>query len=257
MTGLSQAFLDRPIAHRGYHDGGAGRVENARRAFAAAIDRGFGIELDVQMSRDGVPMVFHDHSLDRLTAFNGPLRDRASNELCGISLAGSSDTIERLDTVLEFIGDRAPVLVEIKDQTGLPGADIAALDQVTGWVVKNAVETNGCSVAIMSFNPTYVAALSWLGPAVPRGLIGTMFVEPGLSAEENAALSDYAAFDSSGSSFISHDRTSLDAPAVGRLKARGVPILTWTIHSREEEAAARRVADNITFEGYDPGTAAS
>ncbi len=253
MTPLAQAFFDRPLAHRGLHDISRGRVENSRAAFDAAMDRGFGIELDVQMSRDGVPVVFHDDTLDRLTALSGPVRERSAKELSGIPLAGGEDTIETLQAILEQIGDRAPVLVEIKDQRGHAGADIAALDQATGWVVKNAVESHGLTAAIMSFNPTYVSALSWLDASIPRGLVGMVFDEPDLSAEVNAALSDYAAFDASGSSFVSHDRNSLDAPAVARLKSMGVPIFTWTVRSPGEEAAARKVADNITFEGYDPG----
>lgn len=252
---LPKAFLDRPFAHRGYHDASQGRVENARAAFDAAIKAGFGIELDVQMSRDGIPVVFHDHTLDRLTALKGPVRDRSAEELMGIPLAGGPDVIERLDVILEHIGGRAPVLVEIKDQTGHGGADIAALDQVTGWVVQNAVKDHGVTAAVMSFNPAYVAALSWLDPAIPRGLVGMVFDEPDLDPEMNAALSDYANFDRSGASFISHDRASLDAPSVARLKAKGVPVFTWTVRSAQEERAARKVADNITFEGYDPDAA--
>lgn len=253
MTPLPQVFLDRPFAHRGLHDKATGRIENARASFDAAVAAGFGIELDVQMSRDGVPVVFHDYTLDRLTALSGPVRDRSAEELAGIPLAGSDDTIETLQAVLERIGDAAPVLVEIKDQTHSPGTDIAALDQVTGWVVKNAVDSHGLRAAIMSFNPAYAAALSWLGDTIPRGLVGMIFNEAHLTAEQNAALSDYAAFDSAGCAFISHDRESLDAPSVAKLTARGVPIFTWTIKSATEEAAARRVADNITFEGYRPG----
>ncbi|MDJ1009123.1 MAG: glycerophosphodiester phosphodiesterase family protein [Paracoccaceae bacterium] len=256
MSGLPAAFLETPVAHRGLHDRSEGRIENSRSAFEAAISGGYGIELDVQMSRDGVPMVFHDHDLDRLTALSGPLRGRASSELCGIPLAGGHDTIERLDTVLELIGDRAAVLVEIKDQTGVPEIDIADLAQLTGRVVRAASEAHGTRAAIMSFNPAYVAALDWLGADLPRGLIGMVFDDPRLSAAENADLTGYAAFDASGASFISHDRASLDAPAVTRLKARGVPVLTWTVRSAAEEAEAREIADNITFEGYLPARAA-
>jgi len=255
MTGLPADFLDAPIAHRGLHDRAAGRIENSRAAFAAAIEHGFGIELDVQMSRDGVPMVFHDATLDRLTATSGPVRERSSDELRGIPLTGGDDTIERLDTIFEFIGDRAPVLVEIKDQGGHAGANVAALEQVTGQVVRNSVAAHGCRVAVMSFNPAYITGLSWLDPAIPRGLTGMVFDDPGLGEAENAALSDYAAFESAGARFISHDRNSLDAPAVARLKARGVPVLAWTIRSAAEETAARRIADNVTFEGYDPRAA--
>ena len=66
------AFLKaQPFAHRGLH--GLGVVENSRAAFRAAIARGHGIETDVQGARDGEAMVFHDSTLDRLTASAGAL----------------------------------------------------------------------------------------------------------------------------------------------------------------------------------------
>ena len=73
MPALPPSFLARPIAHRGLHDRAVGVIENSPAAFAAAIAAGYGIELDLQLSRDGVAMVFHDDSLDRLTGETGPV----------------------------------------------------------------------------------------------------------------------------------------------------------------------------------------
>ena len=64
-------FFDRPIAHRGLHDRNKGVIENSRSAFAAAIERGYAIECDVQLSSDGVPFIFHDDDFDRLTEAPG------------------------------------------------------------------------------------------------------------------------------------------------------------------------------------------
>jgi len=72
-----------------------------------------------------------------------------------------------------------------------------------------------------------------------------------LDAETRIHLADIDDFDRSGASFISHDKNDLGNPRVDALKAQGVPILCWTIKSPEEEAVARRIADNITFEGYE------
>ena len=63
----------RPIAHRGLHARDAGRIENSPAAARAAIEHGFAIECDVQLSADGEAMVFHDFRLDRLTAESGPV----------------------------------------------------------------------------------------------------------------------------------------------------------------------------------------
>lgn len=246
---LPDTFLTRPVAHRGLH--GPGVPENSGAAFEAAIAGGYGIELDVQISRDGIPVVFHDDTLDRMTAETGPVRARTWDELCRIPLAGGAqdDKIPRLDDVLEAIGPQAPVLVEIKDQTQLPGAPVGDLVQSVGQIAQRAAQ-QGCQVAVMSFNHLYMAELA--GRDLPRGLVGMAFTEGALSAEDAARLSNYDLFESSGACFVSHDKRSLDSPPVHRLRAQGVPILCWTIRSAEEEASARKIAHNITFEGYPP-----
>ena len=68
-------------------------IENSVSAFDAAIAAGYGIELDVQISADGVPVVFHDATLDRVTAATGPVNARTARDLRSIALAGSDDTI--------------------------------------------------------------------------------------------------------------------------------------------------------------------
>ena len=203
------------------------------------------------MSRDGVPVVFHDYELDRLTAFSGHVSDLAWAELAGVGLKGSEDCIERLDNVLATIGSRAPVLVEVKDQSGLPGADNRRVDQIIGWTVKDACAHHGCDVAVMSFNPAYISALSWLGSDIPRGLTtGSVAEYPDhLPTEIRTALAGIAAFEPD-MDFISHDHLHLESPRIAELKAAGTSILCWTVRSPEEEARARQVADNITFEGY-------
>ena len=107
----------------------------------------------------------------------------------------------------------------------------------------------------MSFNPHSIAALAAAVPNRPRGLTTCAFDEsewslPDYRRAELVTLQDVGRV---GASFISHDRRDLANPAVTKLKAAGLPVLCWTVRSIAEEAAARRVADNITFEGYRPG----
>jgi len=68
--------------------------------------------------------------------------------------------------------------------------------------------------------------------------------------DARARLAGIPDFDRVGAAFISHDVTNLDAPRVEQIKARGVPILCWTVRSASQESQARKIADNITFEGY-------
>jgi glycerophosphoryl diester phosphodiesterase len=103
-----------PFAHRGLHGGNL--VENSGGAIAAAVARGYGIELDVQLSRDGVAMVFHDYELDRLTLEQGALAERSAAELQALRLYVGNDVMPRLAEALEMIGGRVPLLVEVKSR---------------------------------------------------------------------------------------------------------------------------------------------
>ena len=90
-------------------------------------------------------------------------------------------------------------------------------------------------------------------PEIPRGLVAERFLPedwPGLSAETCAHLTEIRDFDRVGACFVSHSRADLDNPRLAALKGEGVPLLTWTIRSPAQEAAARRIVDNVTFEGY-------
>ena len=108
-------------------------------------------------------------------------------------------------------------------------------------------------VAVMSFNPHVIAAFHKAAPGIAVGLTTCGYEAgewPMLDDARRAHLAAIADFDAVGASFISHDRNDLENPAVTALKARGVPVLTWTVRSHDQEVEARRVADNITFEDY-------
>lgn len=249
MAGLPAAFLERPIAHRALHDVAAGRPENSRAAIAAAISAGYGIEIDLQLSSDGVAMVFHDERLERLTGARGLLGARDAAELSALKLKGGDESIPTLSEVLELVAGRAPLLIEIKDQDGALGPDVGPLEQATA----EALRGYAGPVAVMSFNPHSVARMARLAPQVPRGLTTEAYAAenwpgvPGSRLEELRRIPDYAR---TGSCFVSHDWKDLAAPRVAELKEQGAAILCWTIRTPEQEAQARRVAQNVTFEQY-------
>lgn len=248
MPSLPQAFLERPIAHRALHDRAAGRPENSRAAIRAAVAAGYGIEIDLQLSSDGQAMVFHDYDLGRLTAERGPLRQRDAQTLGAIRLTDAEDGIPTLCEVLDIVAGQVPLLIEVKDQDGAMGPDVGPLEAATA----QALATYDGPVALMSFNPYSVRALVRLCPDRPVGLTtsaGTREDYPTLSADARAALARIDLADEIDLAFISHDHKDLSNPRVAALKAR-MPILCWTIRSPEQEAAARLVADNVTFEGY-------
>lgn len=252
MPSLPDTFLRLPLAHRGLHDRHVHRPENSRAALGAAIAAGYGAEIDVQLSADDHAMVFHDSTLDRLTPDTGPLRARHRTELCRIPLLGGSEHIPALDEVLRFVAGRIPLLIEIKDQSGVLGStDVGPLEQA----VADALARYEGPVAVMSFNPHAVSTLAQLAPRCPRGLVTAGFDRdhwPHLSEALRARLRDIPDYDSCSASFVSHEASDLANPRIAALKAHGARILCWTIRSPDAERNARRIADNITFEGYLP-----
>ncbi|MDV7144121.1 glycerophosphodiester phosphodiesterase family protein [Tropicimonas sp. TH_r6] len=248
---LHPDFLTCPIAHRALHDLSAGRPENSRAAVEAAIAGGFGIEIDLQLSADGKAMVFHDYALERLTGEVGAIRQRNAAELAKIQLTGGSGGIPSFPEILDIVSGQVPLLVEIKDQDGALGPNVGILERE---VVAASQGYEG-PIAFMSFNPHSMIALGALAPDVPRGLTTCGFdarrwpTVPQSTRERLAGIPDLVA---AGACFISHDARDLDSPRVAELKAGSLPVLCWTIRSADAEIEARKIADNVTFEGYAP-----
>jgi glycerophosphoryl diester phosphodiesterase len=245
---LPPDFLRLPVAHRALHDRAAGRPENSRDAVRAAVAAGYAIEIDVQLSSDGQAMVFHDDTLDRLTAATGPLRARSAADLGATRLTDAADGIPTLPEVLALVGGQVPLLIEVKDQTGDLSAGVGPLERA----VAEALSGYRGPVAVMSFNPHSVAAMAELAPDVPRGLTTMTFdaEEWGLTGARAAELSAIPDYDRVGAGFVSHHWKHLDDPRIAELAAQGADILCWTIRSAADEAVARTVALNVTFEGY-------
>jgi glycerophosphoryl diester phosphodiesterase len=251
MTRLSDAFRRVPLAHRGLHDVNDGRPENSRAGVRAAISAGYGIEIDLQPSRDGRPMVFHDYDLGRLTAEQGPIGGRDAAELAAIPLLGGDEGIPDLPEILEIVAGRVPLLVELKDQHGQMGETYGTLEDATA----RALVGYAGPVAVMSFNPAMVTRMAELAPDVPRGIVTCGFRAddwPLLTPETRARLREIPDYADSGSHFVSQHVHDLDSPRIAALRAEGAAILCWTIRSADTEITARWRADNITFEGYLP-----
>ena len=245
---LSRLFYDTPLAHRALHDAKDGRPENSRAAIRAAIAAGYGIEIDLQLSADGAAMVFHDYALERLTGTTGAVRLRTSTELQQLPLLGGDEGIPDLVEVLDLVGGQVPLVIELKDQDGGMGPDIGMLEAATAQALKGYAGP----VAVMSFNPHAVARMAELLPDVPRGIVTSAYRYedwplPRATCDHLRAIPDY---DRVGASFISHEVSDLDNRRVAELRHKGAMICCWTVRSAEQEAVARRSADNITFEGY-------
>lgn len=246
---LPAAFLDRPLAHRALHDIAMGQAENSTKSVAAAIVAGYAIEIDLQLSSDGVPMVFHDYDLGRLAEATGPVAQRTAVELGAIALRHDGGGIPTLSQVLDQVAGQVPLLIEFKDQDGQMGPNVGSLGEAAAKILRQYTG----SFAVMSFNPHAVDELQRLLPDAPRGIVTDPYSDrdwPTLPASIRDHLRNIPDYTQTGSSFISHNQSDLGAAPVGTLKSAGASILCWTVKSANVEARAREIADNITFEGY-------
>lgn len=154
----------RPYAHRGLLWGEGSYPENSLPAFRAAAEAGFAIELDVQLSRDGEVFVFHDYTLTRMCGRPEKLAELTAAELSVIPLAGSDERIPTLAEVLEAVGGRVPLLIELKGESGDTAVCPATRAVLSGYPGKWCVE---------SFNPLLLCEFRKNAPQVVRGLLIT------------------------------------------------------------------------------------
>ncbi len=231
-------------AHRGYHctgDGSEqGRVENSPAAFAAAMAAGLGIELDVQRTRDGQAVVFHDDDLGRLTGQSGRVADRSAAALTKVALTGSAETIPPLGAVLTQVDGRVPLLIELKIARGQRVAPLCL-------AVHRALEGYGGPVAVMSFDPRVPAWFHRYSPHIVRGLVMTEANWRTLAATARRHLALWRA----RPDFLAYDVDDLAGSFATRQRRRGLPVLTWTVDTaaRVNRALARADAPIAQGEG--------
>ena len=107
-------FYGRHYAHRGLFDNDSVAPENSLAAFKKAVDAGYGIELDVQLSKDEKLVVFHDATLKRMCGIDGKVWDYTLEELQQMKLLNSNETIPTFEQFLEVVDGKVPFILEYK-----------------------------------------------------------------------------------------------------------------------------------------------
>jgi glycerophosphoryl diester phosphodiesterase len=230
-----------PLAHRGLH--GDGVPENSLAGFVAAAGAGYGVELDVHLSRDGVPVVHHDTSLVRLTGRDARVGELTVAQLATLRLAGTDEHVPTLAEVLRAMGD-APVMVELKQDRLRTGA----LEAATAAVL----ESHAGPVCVAGFNP---GSLRWFRkhrPEVVRVLTASPLDDTDLPAVLRRRLAAVKDLPSVVPAAVSYDLTGLPNAATDAWRARGGVLVTWTVRDEDQLARAREVADNVIFEHLRP-----
>lgn len=223
-------------AHRGLHAPDV--PENSRAAAEGAIAAGMGIECDIQMSRDNVPLVFHDWELDRLTKERGKTVSRSADDLCRIALMETGQTIWRLSDLLERVGGRVPILVEIKAQPHLAIAEPC-------MAIGRALSDYAGPFAVMSFDLRVGEWFAKHAPDMVRGLVVTDTLDHGYRHAWRAPH----ALERAQPDFLASDVRDIPNALTGLWRESGRPLLTWTVRSPETRTRGLAHADALIAEG--------
>jgi glycerophosphoryl diester phosphodiesterase len=245
MPGLDW-LTARPVAHRGLHDAAAGTIENTASAVSAAVAAGYGIEVDLQISRDGEAMVHHDESLGRLNDGDGRLDRMDAAELAAVPFKETSDRMLTLGEMLDLVAGKSPLFLELKSH--FDG------DSRLSARVADVLRAYAGPVAVMSFDPWQVDALGRVAPGLPRGIVAQRAARAGKADIRARNRFSYAMRClRSRPHFMAYNVNDLPAPVplVGRYLL-GLPLLTWTVRSPQECRRAERWADQMIFEGFRP-----
>ena len=239
------AYRGLNLAHRGLH--GEGAAENSISAFRRAMEAGFGVELDVRLSKDGELVVFHDDTLTRVAGVEGRVDELTLAELRECRLLDTDDTIPTMREVFDLVDGRIPILIEIKEKTGSTAVTEKLLAELKSYDGPYIVE---------SFNPMAISAFRKGRREVPVGILSRRFCD----LEEHKGSPLYFALQNMLLNFLSVPdfvayRHS-DANTLSLKLARslfGTVTVAWTTRSAEEgETAKKNGFDCTIFENYLP-----
>ncbi len=241
-----KAFEKQYIAHRGFHDNSADCPENTMPAFARAAEKGYGIELDVQLTKDKVPVVVHDYDLKRIAGINRKVEDCTFEELKGYPLFQSGETVPSLGEVLRLVAGRVPLIIELKVERNY---------RETCELVAGMLDYYHGICCIESFSPL---ALWWFKhhrPEMLRGKLATNQRREGSDTPwfmggilTNCMLNGFSKPD-----FIAYNCLFTKTfPVTVLRRFYKCKMAAWTIRSQEELKRHRRQFDVFIFENFVP-----
>lgn len=230
---------DKPIAHRGLHDGNISVPENSLLSFENAIEKNYPIEIDVQITKDNTIIVFHDLDLWRACGQKLKVSKVTMPVLNKLKIFNSIYTIPTLKETLKVVNGKVPLLIEIKNFTFNKRLERKLIEQLASY--------KG-DFALQSFNPFSVC---WIKKHsnFPVGQLAINFTYPFLIKN---FLNYLLLNESMKIDFVAMEKNSLPNKKITYWKSKGLPILCWTVTSQEEEIKAKKHCDNIIFENFIP-----
>ncbi len=245
-------FERRNYAHRGLFTKDQSTPENSLPAFVAAARAGYGIELDVQFTKDRQLVVFHDDTLDRMTPAHGLVQDISWTELSALPLAGTEYRAPLFSEMLAAVagqGRSTPLIVEIKSRHELDGAYLDALCRA----VLETLKAYPGPYCIESFDPRVVLRIRRMAPDVLRGQLADSYREYRKTSRpvHAFALSHCLANAAARPQFIAWCPAKRNG-AVRLCAALGAMMVYWTALPEDDAARLQRENDAVIFQWYTP-----
>lgn len=232
-------------AHRGLHDNASDAPENSLKAFRKAVDAGFGMELDIQLTKDKVPVVFHDFTLKRICGVEGKVADYTYEELQQFPLCKSTERIPKFEDVLRLVDGKEPLIVEFK---------IAFKDLSLCPIADGLLREYKGLYCMESFNPLCLFWYRRHHKEVVRGQLSDGFLREGNCTGSMAfVLQNLLTNFLTKPDFIAYNHKY--ANALSRRICRGFyrnMAAAWTIRSEEELEEARKNFDVFIFDSFLP-----
>ena len=243
----TEPFLGRYYAHRGLFNNKSTSPENSLLAFQLAVERDYGIELDVQLTKDNIPIVFHDYDLNRVCKIDREISESTFDELKSINLYDSNQKIPTLESVLNLVDGKVPLIIELK------GEDI---DDSLCKTISPILDKYKGTYAIESFNPYLLSWFKKNSPDLIRGQLAKRMNKEGQPIFEkikNFALENLLFNFISKPHFIAFDYRDKDMVSFNLSKKIYKPLLVaYTIQSQDTLDKNKNEFDLFIFDGFIP-----
>ena len=234
------------FAHRGLYDNAGPAPENTMSAFQRAVEQGFGFECDIQLTKDNIPVVFHDFTLERVCRKPGKVSDYTWDELKTFPICQSSEHIPLFSEVLSMVDGRVPMIIEFKS---------VSLNMKLCRIADSLLSVYKGPYCIESFNPQILYWYKRHRPDIIRGQLSTNYrLDGGHGYNPFFLLLTHLMFNFLASpDFIAYN---CDFPDFLPIRiCRGLyrcPLAAWTISTEKELAKLRDKYDFYIFEDFIP-----
>ena len=240
-------YVRRNFAHRGFYDNGGSAPENSLAAFEAAMQNGYGCELDVQFTKDKQLIVFHDNDFRRACGVDANVWDLTWEEVQQLKLFGSEERVPTFRQVLDTVAGRNPLIVEIKAE----GLDMDWYAQVCE-ATKAELENYDGDYCVESFHPAVMGWVKKNMPGVTRGLLIEGKADRGNPHRLLTDLLSLLVGDClCRPHFIAYncDKRNFALRIAQKL---GAFTVMWTCRTPEHQAELEKTEDCVIFEHYHP-----